>query len=371
MKIKIREFAILSPSQALSDMLRRGHFLFTVKEDRCNIFNINFATAKQLAARYGQRPFIFVRMDEEQVVGQYWKRPNHCAPISKHNDYKLANEQKTIIEIWWYGDFMLPFNNKIGWRFPLEALYRLNTQFEDMDDNLLMLARERVGIGGLRTRQEVYKGISCEGDDLLPFEYYTYYCEEGYFMSWRWHPEETGLPVIIWIDEDYAFERYNHPLWIYFVNGYDEESRLAPIVVCEEPYLPYDTSLKITNEDFEILKTFVRTFRKELQAVAEREMEIEDFQKFIEEDYYYLLHPYKEVKDAGYGFTIVRNKEGLLNYVNSERELLSEKWFYQAFPFKSRKGEVYVYAIADAGDKQHWEPYKLYTNGEIKVFEDA
>ena len=114
-------------------------------------------------------------------------------------------------------------------------------------------------------------------------------------MSWRWYPKETGLPVIIWIDEDYAFERYNHPLWIYFVNGYDEESRLAPIVVCDEPYLPYDTSLKITNEDFEILKTFVRTFRNELQAVAEREMEIEDFKKFIEEDYYYLLHPYKEV----------------------------------------------------------------------------
>lgn len=106
-----------------------------------------------------------------------------------------------------------------------------------------------------------------------------------------------------------------------------------------------------------------------MQAVAEREIEIEDFQKFIEEDYYYRLHSYKEVKDAGYGFTIVRNKEGLLNYVNSKRELLSEKWFYQAFPFKSRKGDIY--AVADAGDQQHWEPYKLYTNGEITELEDA
>lgn len=128
------------------------------------------------------------------------------------------------------------------------------------------------------------------------------------------------------IDEGHAHERYNHPLWIYFDNGYDRivGLELVPMIVCEEPYLPYDKPLKITTEDWEILKTFVRTFRNELQAVAERQMEIEDFQKFIEEDYYYQLHPYKEVEDAGYGFTIVRNKEGLLNFVNSEGVFLSE-----------------------------------------------
>lgn len=188
MKTKIREFAILSPSQALSDMLRRGHFLFTVKGDRCNIFNINFATAKQLAARYGQRPFIFVKMDEPLLIGQRWQKIRQNQPISRQNDYHVVGEETHIIDEYGYDNYLLLYE-KFNCKFPLDDLYILHKQFEKIGDNLLTLARERVGIGGLRTRQEVYRDINFNYEGLMPLGYYRYLCEETFFFSWVLSPK--------------------------------------------------------------------------------------------------------------------------------------------------------------------------------------
>ena len=57
---------------------------------------------------------------------------------------------------------------------------------------------------------------------------------------------------------------------------------------------------------------------------------------------------YEIVRDAKFGYTIVKNDEDLYNYVNEEGKLLSDKWFDMAGVFQQRKNnEVSAYVEID------------------------
>lgn len=260
MNHKIKEFATLISSPKLCESLRYGQYL--VKEDGkfCHIFNINFTLAKRLAANYGQQPFAFHKVDNNGIIKQYYEKQNPSQPIRKTNDYVLREESRIEFAI-------IDFETE-----PYSTLLSLNEQFADMSDKALTRARESVGWTAIRIRKDVYKGICCQPEALKPLEYYRYECEETFFFSWAISTEER-------------FKHLEHPLWIYFKNGYEDRSNeWLPLVVSKRPYLAFPRKrVKITTDDFEKIVEFVSRYSNESRAVAdnEKELTIIDFMQIV------------------------------------------------------------------------------------------
>lgn len=65
------------------------------------------------------------------------------------------------------------------------------------------------------------------------------------------------------------------------------------------------------------------------------------------------------VRDASNGFTIVKNEEGLYNYVDNKGKLLSDKWFDRVGIFKMRDVKISAYVEIE------YDTYWLFTDGEL------
>ncbi|MBR4046138.1 MAG: hypothetical protein IKK05_04465 [Alistipes sp.] len=115
---------------------------------------------------------------------------------------------------------------------------------------------------------------------------------------WLLSPERTGLPVYIHIDNWERFKHLEHPLWIYFKNGYeDRNNEWLPLVVSKRPYLAFPRKrVKITTDDFEKIVEFVSRYSNELRAVAdnEKELTIIDFMQIVGGN----LHKKRVAEDA-------------------------------------------------------------------------
>lgn len=67
--------------------------------------------------------------------------------------------------------------------------------------------------------------------------YRKYNCDET-FEYLRLYKEDTGIDAEILIDSAHSYARHNHPLWLYFRNGYGlykNDEQLIPISVCRNP----------------------------------------------------------------------------------------------------------------------------------------
>lgn len=89
----------------------------------------------------------------------------------------------------------------------------------------------------------------------------------------------VSTSVDIMLDESRCFLRYNHPLWLYFKNGYLSDSHWIPLIISETKcYVPlYDFELKIAPVHFLQLCEFVRKFFKLIEGLANKEIDYEDF----------------------------------------------------------------------------------------------
>ena len=105
-------------------------------------------------------------------------------------------------------------------------------------------------------------------------------------MEYAWlKPKFSGLNVDIFIDDSGAYLRHEHPLRMYFRNGYSRSDNVfLPISVDgDNPQVllaQYD--LSISTEDFDSIVRFVKANAERLVAFANRELSHVDFFRIVQ-----------------------------------------------------------------------------------------
>lgn len=93
----------------------------------------------------------------------------------------------------------------------------------------------------------------------------------------------VSTPVDVMLDESQCYITYNHPLWLYFKNGYTGDSDWLLLVItkytCYVPLHNYD--LKIAPLHFLQLCNFVKKFYSLIEGLANKEIDYEDFSSAV------------------------------------------------------------------------------------------
>lgn len=94
------------------------------------------------------------------------------------------------------------------------------------------------------------------------YDYASYQAEdEDELMEYSLiKPKFSGLNVDIYVDDGGAYIRHEHPLWVYFRNGYSKTDNVLPISVENNPkILVNDYKLNISKTDFDSIRYFVQS----------------------------------------------------------------------------------------------------------------
>lgn len=92
-------------------------------------------------------------------------------------------------------------------------------------------------------------------------------------------PKFSGLNVTLFVDDGGAYLRHDHPLWVYFRNGYTKSDNVLPISVdaFHPQVLVYEYTLTITEEDFRSIVDFVKRNASLLVDFANRKVSHVEF----------------------------------------------------------------------------------------------
>ena len=93
-------------------------------------------------------------------------------------------------------------------------------------------------------------------------------------------PSESGLKVRIFVDDSSSYKHYDHSLYIFFINSYDEESTdLVPIG--QYGAIGNEVEVKISQNDLEDIRRFVKLNSTNMLKLANEEIDIVDFSKLM------------------------------------------------------------------------------------------
>ena len=93
-------------------------------------------------------------------------------------------------------------------------------------------------------------------------------------------PSESGLKVRIFVDDSSSYKHYDHSLYIFFINSYDEESTdLVPIG--QYGAIGNEVEVKISQNDLEDIRRFVKLNSTNILKLANEEIDIVDFSKLM------------------------------------------------------------------------------------------
>lgn len=182
--------------------------------------------------------------------------------------------------------------------------------------------------------------------------------------------KNSGLPLKLWIDDGGSWIKSKHNERLKVENPYGEKNTrkwMSIILSDGEPRIEFPEKLdsQCKRHIKEVLK-FVKKYKEMILKITRKEAKLEDLIDKIEDDVSNNNDTlqYEIVRDAGFGYTIVKNDEDLYNYVNEDGKLLSDKWFDLAGVFQQRKNnDVSAYVEIDDNG------YALYIDGELKAIE--
>ncbi len=94
-----------------------------------------------------------------------------------------------------------------------------------------------------------------------------------------WANIKTWLNVDICLDDDAYYKMNEHPLWIYFRNGYDEGAEWIPLIVTKNIcYIPLlNCALNITFSDYDKVCDFCKMFYGFIKQLADSIISYSDF----------------------------------------------------------------------------------------------
>lgn len=91
---------------------------------------------------------------------------------------------------------------------------------------------------------------------------------------------ESGLKVRIFVDDSSSYKHYDHSLYIFFINSYDEQSTdLVPIG--QYGAIGNEVEVKISQNDLEDIRRFVKLNSTNILKLANEEIDIVDFSKLM------------------------------------------------------------------------------------------
>ena len=86
-------------------------------------------------------------------------------------------------------------------------------------------------------------------------------------------PKFSGLNVDLYIDDGGAYIRHEHPLWVYFRNGYSKNDNVLPVSIDNNPQiLVSNYNLNISKFDLDSIKEFIRQNANLLVSFANDEL---------------------------------------------------------------------------------------------------
>lgn len=131
--------------------------------------------------------------------------------------------------------------------------------------------------------KEQYQKILTE--HIMSRREYEEYRKENYDDSFEYNyfmPRHTGLDVEIALDSYESYKHFNHPLWLYFRNGYDRNNILLPLSISGNPtILVKGYKLNISNKSLRQLKSFVRKYYAYFVDYANRRISDKDIDNII------------------------------------------------------------------------------------------
>lgn len=152
--------------------------------------------------------------------------------------------------------------------------------------------------------------------------------------------ELTGLPMRIWVDNNETYKLGGHGKRIKFDDGRSNITKEWPsLTIPDFNTVPDKNKIQTASKNIDLLRSFCLVNKKPIDDVMDKKITFDQFKKEItriDKNGHPIKKevPYYTYKDAGYGYKIVvDSKTGLFNYVNKNGELLSDKWFYEAYPF--------------------------------------
>ena len=96
-----------------------------------------------------------------------------------------------------------------------------------------------------------------------------------YLKIW---PEDSGIPIELWVDDGGSYIRHNHPLWLYFRNGKTMKDDFIPISINDNPQIMINNpKLKIDNVTLIKIKTFIRRNKVNIIKLAKGKILNTDF----------------------------------------------------------------------------------------------
>ena len=88
----------------------------------------------------------------------------------------------------------------------------------------------------------------------------------------------SGLNIELFVDDGFSYIRHEHPLWVYFRNGYLKTDNVLPISIEKNPVvLLKEYQLNITPSDFQSIIWFIKENRDLLIAFSKAQLKHIDF----------------------------------------------------------------------------------------------
>ena len=104
------------------------------------------------------------------------------------------------------------------------------------------------------------------------YNLYRKYNYDETFEYLRLYKEDTNVDVEILVDSAHSYARHNHPLWLYFRNGYGEykdDEELVPMSICANPKIMiFDFKQNVTDSTLYRIENFICRNRKVLESYA-------------------------------------------------------------------------------------------------------
>ena len=167
-------------------------------------------------------------------------------------------------------------------------------------------------------------------------------------------PEESGLPVSVYMDDGYAAVSNNHPVVIFVQNSYNHHDHTYQHLIClsvdENPENVFETSLRITKADYLVVRFWVIRNRNLIIQLSHRiidifellkkywkeidlsKAEVSEYETINKINYLNHIQDYIVVEDVATGkFSLVSKR--------TDDNVLDNKWYDAIIPTIKKEGD--------------------------------
>lgn len=157
---------------------------------------------------------------------------------------------------------------------------------------------------------------------------------------------KTGLSVNIWLDQDNRYKLGKHYKRFKFRDPNTKEDVTMTI-----PELKVIGNTTLSSKEIDRIRSFYFANQYVINRMMDQDMSFENMEcKIIPVDKsgtpINKKMPYEIVKSAGFDYTIIK-LDDQYNYINKNKEIVSNIWFDEVYPFTTNNGKTFACAKKD------------------------